>query len=242
MAAVQLLVRAGSRLETVRLSQTRGPGVRKLVTEALQKAGTGAGDADAPEPVGYARVQQRSNAFYGPRRTPISGKLKKQLLRQKREKKSSKLQDQESTALPGAVNSTGINTKDHMAAQIPRPDKANVFTAATTDLSYADTVRAVKKSRARKVRGRKKAAISETQDMAPADINHGNIKSVPNFAGVDSGQSNTQKGEQQPSRKDNGQQQQQQQQQQQEMSNSKRKALRRQQRKAVAQSSRSLNT
>ena len=74
-AAVSLLVRAGASLETVRLSQTKGAAVRAMVAEAYRAAGRD-GEGDEMEPaVGYARVQQRSNAFYG-QRTPISGKLR----------------------------------------------------------------------------------------------------------------------------------------------------------------------
>ena len=93
-AAVQLLAGAGGKLEAVRLSQTKGPAVRAMVLEAMRAAGRD-DEAEAPEPVGYARVQQRSNAFYGPRRTPISGKLKKQLLRGKRARKNSKEQEKQ---------------------------------------------------------------------------------------------------------------------------------------------------
>ena len=97
--AVQLLASAGGRLEEVRLSQTKGAAVRTMVIKAYRAAGKDPDDADAPVPVGYARVQQRQSgrALGGgaPRRTPISGKLKKQLLREKRERRKLKQQGRE---------------------------------------------------------------------------------------------------------------------------------------------------
>jgi len=59
-SAVKVLVRAGSSLEAVRLSQTKGAEVRALVMNA-----TRARDEEAPAPVGYARKQVKSNAFFG---------------------------------------------------------------------------------------------------------------------------------------------------------------------------------
>ena len=89
---------AGADLAEVRLSQTKGAAVRALVATATAAAAAaaanaanaelcvrglgdaataGGGDAvGSPEPaVGYNRKQAKSNAFFGPRKTPISGKL-----------------------------------------------------------------------------------------------------------------------------------------------------------------------
>lgn len=61
-AVAKVLARAGSNLEDVRLSQTKGAEVRALVVAALRAANR---DEEAPTPVGYARKQVKSNAFFG---------------------------------------------------------------------------------------------------------------------------------------------------------------------------------
>ena len=61
-SVVQALVHAGSSLEAVRLSQTKGAEVRALVVAAMRAANR---DEEAPAPVGYARKQAKSNAFFG---------------------------------------------------------------------------------------------------------------------------------------------------------------------------------
>jgi hypothetical protein len=61
-SVVQALVHAGSSLEAVRLSQTKGAEVRALVVAAMRAANK---DEEAPAPVGYARKQVKSNAFFG---------------------------------------------------------------------------------------------------------------------------------------------------------------------------------
>merc|ERR1711865_1254593 len=45
--------------------------------------------------VGYARKQAKSNAFFGPRRTPISCKIKKKIIKAKRKKKKEQHQQQQ---------------------------------------------------------------------------------------------------------------------------------------------------
>ena len=172
-AAVQLLVRAGAPLETVRLSQTKGPAVRTMVIEAYRASGGGDGGGDgsgeAPEPVGYARVQQRSNAFYGPRRTPISCKLKKRLLKEKRERKRADC-DAGVTGVPSSDS-------DHEPEPVPEPEpELDGEDAATTAAillpvraRYAETVHDVKKasklSRGSR-RGRARRSATEGPDAA----------------------------------------------------------------------------
>lgn len=107
LQALLLLKDAGSDLAEIRLSQTKGAAVRKLIVTATNvrdqqgadqsvglasDAATVAGDGTAvplAPAVGYNRKQAKSNAFFGPRKTPISGKLKKEILQRKRRAKHS---------------------------------------------------------------------------------------------------------------------------------------------------------
>ena len=89
--ALEMLWRElGADITRVRLSQAKGPAVRELIVTALRRAavvdkGTGADTlAKIPVAVGYARKQAKSTAFFGPRRTPISCKIKKKILKEKR--------------------------------------------------------------------------------------------------------------------------------------------------------------
>jgi hypothetical protein len=175
-AAVQLLVRAGAPLQTVRLSQTKGPAVRTMVMEACRATagGDGDGDDEAPEPVGYARVQQRSNAFYGPRRTPISGKLKKRLLREKRERKRV---DGNADATSPSLEASTIDSHDDAgnAAQPqpqpqpePEPEPERELDSedpAPGHVSYAATVHDVKKT-SKLSRGARRARARASSDDA----------------------------------------------------------------------------
>ena len=69
---MQLLAGAGGPgLETVRLSQTKGPAVRAMVIEAYRTASKDATDAPG-EAVGYARVQQVRERDTLPGNTPHS--------------------------------------------------------------------------------------------------------------------------------------------------------------------------
>ena len=67
-SAAKVLVRAGSSLESVRLSHTKGAEVRALVMDAMRAANR---DEEAPAPVGYARKQVKSNAFFGACLLPV---------------------------------------------------------------------------------------------------------------------------------------------------------------------------
>ncbi len=147
-AAVSLLVRAGAQLENVRLSQTKGAAVRAMVAEACRTADRDADSDDTDPPVGYARVQQRSNAFYGPRRTPISGKLKKRLLREKRERKRT---GSPSSHIRGDLaaqvdpHEQVADEQDNVESSIDGNGTCDIV-AELTPTRYAETVRQVKQS------------------------------------------------------------------------------------------------
>ena len=95
----------GADIARVRLSQAKGKAVKDLVLEAYRTArdknkqkGTAAGVQSADEDdeddgnnnsvVGYARKQSKSTAFWGPRKTPSSCKIKKKILREAATKES----------------------------------------------------------------------------------------------------------------------------------------------------------
>ena len=93
--ALHILATLGNAdLTQVRLSQGKGPGVRQVLLDALKKAGKEAKEEDSDNEtnpvVGYARKQSKSTAFWGPRKTPISGKIKKKILKERRQKKQTK--------------------------------------------------------------------------------------------------------------------------------------------------------
>ena len=82
--AVEALVNAGAKLEDVRLSQTKGSAVRAMVIAAYRRAGKpDDGDDELAAAVGRDRKQVKSNAF-GPRRAPISCKIKREILKRRR--------------------------------------------------------------------------------------------------------------------------------------------------------------
>lgn len=82
----------GVDITNVRLSHVKGKATREYIIEAYRKAGKKSVDEedDVQAPVGYARKQAKSNAFFGPRRTPISTKIKKRIIKEKRLKNKEK--------------------------------------------------------------------------------------------------------------------------------------------------------
>jgi len=129
--ALKLLEASGSDLTNVRLSQGRGNGVREVLIEALKKAGKD--EQYEEEAVGYSRKQSKSTAFWGPRRTPISGKIKKKILKERRQKKQQKI----STKLAD-------NSDEHK--EMGPEDGENSHTEELKH-SYLETVQMVKRER-----------------------------------------------------------------------------------------------
>jgi len=194
-SAVRVLVAApGSPgLETVRLSQTKGAEVRALVADALRAAGKDP-DSDAPEPVGYARKQVKSNAFFGPRRTPISCKLKKQLLQTKRQGRREETENNDDAGVD-AESDSAVGDPGHVPAASPPPPTLSPVCPPTT--GYVETVRQVKGNKlSRGARRAKAAADMLDPDGSPQqpnkrtieeqeDENESGISSVFNFAVLD---------------------------------------------------------
>jgi len=165
-SAVRVLVAApGSPgLETVRLSQTKGAEVRALVADALRAAGKDSnsvadrlnGDkSDTLESVGYARKQVKSNAFFGPRRTPISCKLKKQLLQTKRQGRRQETENNVDTGVDAASDSVIGDLGHAAAASTPPPALSPAYPPAT---SWGETVRQIKGNKLSRGGHRAKAA------------------------------------------------------------------------------------
>ena len=85
--ALTLLQDLGADITVVRLSHAKGKATRDLLIEAYKKVGKSETVSQEKELVGYARKQVKSNAFFGPRRTPISTKIKKKIIKDNRLKK-----------------------------------------------------------------------------------------------------------------------------------------------------------
>ena len=168
---LQVLADAGARLETIRLSQTKGAAVRALVTEAARKAeakGSAASgpDPEGPEAVGYARVQAKSNAFFGPRKTPISGKIRRNILKEKRRKKA--LAEEDADAEDGSGRETaegGDGAAEGLEGD--RVEEGPEAAAVWPEVGYAETVKAVK-AKVRQAR-RQCRAKAEEREVADGD-------------------------------------------------------------------------
>lgn len=109
--ALKVLQELGCDITKVRLSQAKGKEVRDVLIEAYKKAGRnireGDDEFDSDEEekvVGYNRKQAKSTAFWGPRRTPISPKIKKKIIKNKRMRKKDRLQEDDDFGNDDRVN------------------------------------------------------------------------------------------------------------------------------------------
>lgn len=138
------LADAGANLEDVRLSQTKGSAVRTMITEATRKAAKSKGGKEGDEnleegedsrsPVGYARTQQKSNALFGPRRTPISCKIKKQILQRKRQDKEKAEKDEGNAREQGGVGGLeGTDESEALAVHSKTQDEHERETASPSE-------------------------------------------------------------------------------------------------------------
>merc|ERR1711872_646254 len=84
--ALRTLCELGADITKVRLSQTK----RKAGKQDEAEEGT---EEDAVEAVGYARRQSKSNWNFGPRKTPISCAIKKEIIKDKRKMRKEKQQN-----------------------------------------------------------------------------------------------------------------------------------------------------
>mmetsp|Transcript_23159 Transcript_23159/g.42598 ORF Transcript_23159/g.42598 Transcript_23159/m.42598 type:complete len:310 (+) Transcript_23159:46-975(+) len=140
--ALRVLQELGADITRVRLSQCKGKATRDLLADAYRKAGRTAlldgeeGD-DAPVVVGYARKQSKSTAFWGPRRTPISCKIKKKIIKDRRQRK-------------GERSGSLVEDKDEGPSSDKDEDSSEHL--AENELSYVETVRQIKRNKKQKRR------------------------------------------------------------------------------------------
>lgn len=150
--ALQVLEGAGADLTAVRLSQGKGAGVRAVLVEALRKAGK---DLEEEQVKGYARRQSKSTAFWGPRKTPISGKIKKNILKQRRQKKQQKL-----------VHKLDDKARNANAKRMDPCEQTSESTneQAPVSTSYSSTVQQVKRSKRQIQKAREGRALRMIAD------------------------------------------------------------------------------
>jgi len=113
--ALKVLQDLGADLTQVPLSQAKGNAVRDFLKEAYKNGGMNGSnmlDEDNEEGtnhtvVGYARTQSKSTAFWGPRKTPISCKIKKKILKTRRQQKRKEQQHEDDCVEDTAFRGTG---------------------------------------------------------------------------------------------------------------------------------------
>ena len=144
--ALRTLQEFGADLTRVRLSQTKGKAVRELVVASYRKAGKTDmedGDDDIVDPVGYARKQSKSTAFWGPRRTPISCSIKKKIIKDKRKARKEKQKARR-------------ESNNEMKPSDLEKEATAVEEEAEDEPSYEATVQEIKRRRKQKRRQRQK--------------------------------------------------------------------------------------
>ncbi len=182
--ALLVLQELGVDITKVRLSQAKGKAVRDELIKAYQKAGRktkgtegGAGDEDGMESeeeevaVGYARKQAKSTAFWGPRRQPISAKIKKKIIKEKRLKKREKLERKWGNNLQEEedANDTADGSSNDATEDVGPHEKAVSEEDATLqqEASYIETVRNIKRNK--KHRRRQQQMRRQQQKLAEED-------------------------------------------------------------------------
>ncbi len=143
--ALRLLQEFGDDITKVRLSQCKGKAVRDAVIQAYRKVNKNEYDsADEDKIVGYERKQSKSTAFWGPRRTPISAKIKKKIIKSKRLKKKDKTKDGngdgDGDEYEEEDGSISIEMSDDRNREEPKALHHE------TELSYQKTVQLVKRN------------------------------------------------------------------------------------------------
>ena len=185
--ALQMLQELGADVTKVRLSQAKGKAVRDELIKAYQKAGrktnsaVGGGDEEKDDEeevaVGYARKQAKSTAFWGPRRQPISAKIKKKIIKEKRLKKKEKLErkwgdnvEEEGDTADGSSN----DTEDVC------PEEEAVSEAGVTEqqgLSYIETVRAIKRNKKHRRRQQQMRRRQQKEEEEEDPLSHSDEES-----------------------------------------------------------------
>ena len=197
--ALQVLRELGADITKVRLSQAKGKAAREELIKAYQKAGRKTnrtcaggdgeeyGDESEEEEVavGYARKQAKSTAFWGPRRQPISAKIKKKIIKEKRLKKKEKLErkwhnaEEEEETVEGSSNCT----------EEAGPPKR---TAASTDdeqqeASYMETVRNIKRNKKHRRRQQQMRRQQQKQAEKEEPVNTVSTDDDPGNKGIQTG-------------------------------------------------------
>mmetsp|Transcript_13177 Transcript_13177/g.23898 ORF Transcript_13177/g.23898 Transcript_13177/m.23898 type:complete len:325 (-) Transcript_13177:559-1533(-) len=156
--ALVVLQELGADITRVRLSQCKGKATRDLLADACRKAGRTAlleGDDIYVPVVGYARKQSKSTAFWGPRRTPISCKIKKKIIKDRRQRKGEK-----SESLHMVEDKDSDEGPDTIAAK--NEDGGADVAENENELSYVETVRQIKRNKKQK-RRQKQARKTDQQ-------------------------------------------------------------------------------
>lgn len=178
---LEALADAGADVSSIRLSQTKGAAVRDFVQKANRNASK-AKDASpddvegAAAVVGYARQKTKSTAFWGPRRTPISTKIKKEILREKRSRgRAENVLDEAHEALQeeGDVSAPMPERTHDLPESGPLPvDELEESCTAPPICAYSDAVKAVKHQArcSRKARQANKKQQTYTEEAQVPDI------------------------------------------------------------------------
>ena len=160
VACLDELAKAGADLTAVRLSGCNGKAAREVVAAATRKKASQGGASDEGGPVGYARVQAKSNAFFGPRRQPISCKIRREILKRKRRERHESRQVRDA----GAVDAADGDAQAEGDVQgDPRAS------ALGLERGYQDTVRAIKQT-TKLSRGARRAKAREAVDASDAAL------------------------------------------------------------------------
>ncbi|GFH56435.1 hypothetical protein CTEN210_12911 [Chaetoceros tenuissimus] len=174
--ALKVLQELGCDVTKVRLSQAKGKEVRDVLVEAYKKAGRhireGDDEYDSDEEekiVGYNRKQAKSTAFWGPRRTPISAKIKKKIIKNKRIKKKDRLQEDDDFGNDDRVNEWAIGNEDIVdstTAKEANQKLHDVDLEAKNELSYKETVQMIKRNQSKKQKRRQQNKAKREEEAA----------------------------------------------------------------------------
>jgi len=172
--ALRVLSEYGADITKVRLSQAKGKATRDFVIDAYNKAGkveADCEDEEADAPVGYSRKQAKSTAFWGPRRTPISTKIKKKIIKEKRLRKKEKAAQNQKCDKETEKRSQYFNDSDN-----DKIDEASYTDCNNEEPSYVETVRQIKRNkklRRKQVQGRKgntHQVVVEAEDISISSV------------------------------------------------------------------------
>lgn len=163
MHSLKVLQDLGADVGKVRLSQVKGKGARDFVIAAHRKNNVEVDGADRAEEeeenhvvVGYARKQAKSTAFWGPRRTPISCKIKKKILEDKRKVRNGKNEEEQLTIQDRKTEPTVEQEQlDHLKCS-----NNDIFFEETGYLQTVQLVKRNKKLKRLAKQGRKTCANS----------------------------------------------------------------------------------